>query len=62
MTHEDFERAHLIDAAIMTADLMEEIYQAEMDEDLETPEVQEALDITPEREAYWIEQQDLEFA
>ena len=34
MMHEDFERAHLIDAAIMTADLMEEIYRAEMDEDL----------------------------
>ena len=58
---EDFENVNAKDQAIIEADLLEEFYR-EMQEDLEDNRVQEALDITPERETYWQEQQDLEFA
>ena len=60
MMHEDFERAHLIDAAIMTADLMEEIYRAEMDEDLQDPVVLWAFGVHPDQQTS-IEEQDLDF-
>ncbi len=61
MMHEDFERAHLIDAAIMTADLMEEIYRTEMEEDLKDPVVQRAFGVHPDQRQASIEEQDLDF-
>ncbi len=61
MMHEDFERAHLIDAAIIHADLIEEIYRAEMDEDLQDPVVQRAFGVHPDQRTASIEEQDLDF-
>ena len=58
---EDFENIGAKEQAIMTADMMEEIYRAEMDDDLQDPVVQRAFGVHSDQRKASIEAQDLDF-